>query len=444
VRRLGATTLTATFAVGLGLCPVNARVPAAPPANFGAPPTGEIPVLFNDRHIYTKPDRLRQNRVLAALIRGTTILVPLRSMFEQTGATVSYDSTTKTVDVSKPGSDVKVTVGRPEVIINGESRPLDVPPEMDKGTVEVPLRVISEGMGAYVQWVPERRTVVVRYIAAPAPPPPPPSPEPTQAPAPLPSATPTSPPARKPTHERFLVGDYLFTPKVYNEFSPGNKGVGFSYSARGAIEFGLLGLPWMLEGDFRSYRYPHTSSGPFGLPPDPGFVTVIGGYGQTNVASFTAKETDLDGRFGLKIADPRIYIGIGYVHLENRYGYPKQSGIGFGVEKLPDLDQRVSLYGSLYDYPNVTGNFAYPQDLHTCPPGGTTACAAGSLFGTSGKLTDRYLKYRIGLTLVLTGPKHRYGAFVDGGYVGDSIHGKSLAPASGSHAGPYAGLGLKF
>src|SRR6202022_4615506 len=103
------------------------------------------------------------------------ILIPLRSMFEQMGATVSYDPATKTADVSKPGSDVKVTVGQPEVVINGESRPLDVPPEIYKGAVVVPVRVLSEGMGAYVQWVPDRRIVVVRYVAAvvatPAPPP---------------------------------------------------------------------------------------------------------------------------------------------------------------------------------------------------------------------------------------------------------------------------------
>ena len=80
--------------------------------------------------------------------RGVLEMVPLRSLFEQMGATVSYDPESKTVDVSKPGSDIKVTVGKAEVVINGESRPLDVPPEIYEGTVVVPLRVISEGMGA--------------------------------------------------------------------------------------------------------------------------------------------------------------------------------------------------------------------------------------------------------------------------------------------------------
>ena len=42
-------------------------------------------------------------------------------------------------------------------MINGEARPLDVPPEIYKGAVVVPVRVISEGMGAYVLWVPDKR-----------------------------------------------------------------------------------------------------------------------------------------------------------------------------------------------------------------------------------------------------------------------------------------------
>jgi hypothetical protein len=454
LKRLSTGILTAIVAVGFGLTSVNAQTQAAkgnegnsspatlvaqtapvPPADFGAPPSGEIPILFNDHHVYSKPDRLKQNRVLAALVRGNTILIPLRSMFEQMGATVSYDPASKTVDVSKPGSDVKVTVGRPEVVINGESRPLDVPPEIYKGSVVVPVRVISEGMGAYVQWVPERKTVVVRYVAAPPPPPPPTAP-PTAPPTEAPTPPPTPTPAPKPTvyYEHFIVGDYLFNPKVYNEFSGGNKGVGASYAARAAVEFPLFGLPWMLGGDYEQYRYPHNDGGT-GLPGDPGFVTVVGGYGQTEVPSFTAKDSKLEGHFALKVADPRIYIGVGYLNVQDNYGYPKLNGVGFGAEKLPDLDQTFSVYGSVYYYPSVTGNYTYPTDPFT---------SAGALAGTVGKLSYRDLDYKIGVSILLTGNKDPFGIFLDGGYMGDSDRGKSLSPGDNTHSGAYIGLGLKF
>jgi len=472
VKRLSTGLLAALVAVGIGTTSVSAQGsaaqgnigtyaptqiaqagPAAPPADFGTPPSGEVPILFNDRHVYSKPDRLKANRVLAALVRGNTILIPLRSMFEQMGATVSYDPASKTVDVSKPGSDVKVTVGRPEVVINGESRPLDVPPEIYKGAVVVPVRVISEGMGAYVQWVPDRRIVVVRYVPAPIPTPvatavptAPPTPRPVVTPPPTPVPTPT-PVARNP-YEHFIVGDYIFNPKVYNEFSPGNSGRGGSYSARGAVEFPLFGLPWMLEGDYRSYSYPHNSGinpaflaagvnpcPTFAVAPAPargdqGCVTVIGAYGQTAVPSFNARDTDFDGRFALKIAEPRIYIGVGYLHREENYGYPKQNGFGFGAEKLPDLDQTFSVYGSVWYYPSISGDFTFPQ-APLAPP---------AIAGTTDKFQQRFLKYQIGGTLNLGNS----GLFLDAGFLGDTIRGKNLSPSDASHAGGYVGLGIKF
>jgi hypothetical protein len=467
VKRLSTGLLAALVAVGIGTTsvlagntanaqgnigtyahPQIAAADAMPPADFGTPPSGEVPILFNDRHVYAKPDRLKANRVLAALVRGNTILIPLRSMFEQMGATVSYDPATKTVDVSKPGSDVKVTVGRPEVVINGEARPLDVPPEIYKGAVVVPVRVLSEGMGAYVQWVPDRRIVVVRYVPVVVTPPPPPptatpSPPPTRPPTATPSPTPTpAPPARNP-YEHFIVGDYIFSPKVYNEFSPGNSGKGGSYAVRGAVEFPLFGLPWMLEGDYRSYSYPHNSGinpvllagganpcqgAQTGVHGDQGCVTVIGAYGQVAVPSFNARDTDFDGRFGLKIAEPRIYIGVGYLHREENYGYPKQNGFGFGAEKLPDLENTLSVYGSVWYYPSISGNFTFPAGA---PP---------ALVGTTDKFQQRFLKYQIGGTLNLGNS----GLFLDAGFLGDTIRGKNLSPSDASHAGGYIGLGIKF
>ncbi|MBV9332822.1 MAG: copper amine oxidase N-terminal domain-containing protein, partial [Candidatus Eremiobacteraeota bacterium] len=127
-----------------------AQTTAPPVPDFGAPPSGEIPILYNDRHVYANPDVLKKGRVLAALVRGGQILIPLRAMFEAMGATVSFDASGKTATVSKAGAEVVVTVGKPVVVINGESRPLDVPPIAYHGDILVPVRVISEGMGAYV------------------------------------------------------------------------------------------------------------------------------------------------------------------------------------------------------------------------------------------------------------------------------------------------------
>jgi Copper amine oxidase N-terminal domain len=409
-----------------------------PPANFGSPPSGQIPILFNDHHVYAKPDELKQGRVLAALVRGGTILIPLRSMFEQMGATVAYDPASKTVDVTKPGADVKVTVGKPEVVINGETRPLDVPPEIYQGHVVVPVRVISEGMGAYVQWVPDRRIVVVRYL----PPTPPPTPVPTTAPTAPPTPAPT--PVPTPSLTAYVAGDYIISPKVYNEFSPGNSGSntngGFSYRIHGAVLFNLGNLPWMLEGDYKQMNYPHNQQsisipagadcGAGGVGFDPGCVTSIGGAFQTFVPAFTVRDYDFDVRLGIKVLDPKIYLGVGYIWRSGNYGYPHRSNVGFGIEKQPEFEHTgFTWYGNFWYYPNVKGVFTGCLTLN-CP-----------VPNQSGSFSYNETKYDIGGAFTF-GPN--IPIYIEFGFLGDAGRNHINAPADFSHSGPYVGLGLKF
>ena len=391
---------------------------APPPADFGSPPSGQIPILYNDHHVYSKPDELKRGRVLAAIVKGGTILIPLRSMFEQMGATVSYDAGSKTATVSKPGAEVKVTVGKPEVVINGESRPLDVPPEIYQGVVVVPVRVISEGMGAYVQWVPDKRLVVVRYIPATPPPSPAPPPPPATPPPPTP-APPHTP------NVAFVAGDYLFNPKVYNEFSPGNGGSGSSYSIRGGAMFDALGLPFMIEADYENWQYPHNC----GVPASSArasnaaqcFVTVIGGNGSTYVPGFTAVNRDLDVRLGYRIFQPHVYIGIGYIWGSSNYGYPNLQAVGGGLEKLPDFNHAFTYYGSIYYYPNYRGT--YTSGPKAIPPNET--------FGLGYNL----LKYKVGVAWAFIP-----AVAVEAGWDGENMANKNNAPISQNMNGAYAGL----
>jgi len=208
-----------------------------------------------------------------------------------------------------------------------------------------------------------------------------------------------------------VAGDYIFSPKVYNEFDPGNTGTGGSYTVRGAVEFPLFNLPWMLAGDYRQFQYPHPT----------GNVTAIGGKGATAVPAFTAHEYDFDGRLGFKIADPRIYVGVGYMWRATNYGYPKMNGVEFGVEKLPDLNQPFSVYGSAYYAPSVKGNFTDP-------------------FGTVFSLNYQVLKYQVGGDLTFGNSP----VYLDFGYLGDRETNRTNAPSNATHNGPYAGLGVRF
>lgn len=403
-----------------------AQAGSPPPADFGSPPSGQIPILYNDHHVYTKPDILKQGRVLAALVKGGTLLIPLRSMFEQMGATVSWDAGSKTATVSKPGAEVKVTVGKPEVVINGETRPLDVPPMVYQGVVVVPVRVISEGMGAYVQWVPDRHLVVVRYI--PATPPPSPAPPPPSAAPPPPPPPPTPRPL---LGEAFVAGDYIFSPRIYNEFSPGNTG-NASYAVRGGGEFSLGNIPFMLEGSYERWQYPHNCTVVNHVFQPNCYVTIIGGNGSSPVQTTTnLADQDADIRFAVRVIQPRIYIGVGYLWVSTNYGYPTMNGVGFGGEKLPDLNVPLSFFGSVWYYPSVNGNAVFNIE-NPFPRNGFTQHTL--------PLSYNILKYQIGVDYVIGNSP----IFIEAGWMGDNWNNKQNAPIGRTYNGPFAGLGFRI
>jgi hypothetical protein len=409
--------------------------PTAQAADFGTPPSGEIPILFNDHTVYAKPDTLTRNRVLAALVKGGEIYVPLRSMFEQMGATVSVSDNGKTVTAQKPGASVSVTLGKSEVVINGESRPLDVPPMLYKGIVLVPVRVISEGLGAYVQWVPERRLVVVRYIALPVPPPPtaPPTPVPTAAPRITPPPTPVpfvAPPTPVPTPtpvppQRSYTGfiQAAYSPSNnYNEFVAG--GYCDTYIINAVLA--PVNSAFAIKADFRqdSYVTSNNTVDAFGNHYTQ-FATVDGGTAFTPV--FLGRQNSLDIRLEFKVASPRIYVGVAYLHTTNNYGYPNLNAVGFGVEKLPDLRSGFGLYGSAFYYPSATGTY-------------TVSSPGSPHLGTSYQQKYSVVKYDIGAALVIA----HSPVYLFGGFTGDQYSAKQNAPIDQIHDGPYIGLGVKI
>ena len=117
----------------------------------------------------------------------------------------------------------------------------------------VPVRVLSEAMGAYVQWVPAQRVVVVRYFTAPPTPSPAPAPLPPQpisvpVTTPVPSPVPTAAAAQRyPNFLQVAIG----APQNYNEFSAGQECD--SYLLNAGYAFGNSGFA--VKADYRQDAY---------------------------------------------------------------------------------------------------------------------------------------------------------------------------------------------
>lgn len=91
---------------------------------------------------------------------GTT-LVPIRFISENMGAIVSWDKYTETVTITKGNTIIILTVGSNIALVNGEEIPLNVAPEIKDGSLMVPLRFISDAFNANIYWDGETKTITI-------------------------------------------------------------------------------------------------------------------------------------------------------------------------------------------------------------------------------------------------------------------------------------------
>lgn len=96
-----------------------------------------------------------------ALIENGTTLVPLRGIFEELGATVTFNQSNQTIDAFRELTNVKLKIGSKNAEVNGTKVTLSVPSQVKNGTTLVPLRFISESLGANVQWDQKNQKVTI-------------------------------------------------------------------------------------------------------------------------------------------------------------------------------------------------------------------------------------------------------------------------------------------
>jgi Copper amine oxidase N-terminal domain len=107
-----------------------------------------------------------------SMIQGR-VLVPLRGIFERLGATVDFDPQSQHIMAVRGPQTVELTIGSRQAHVNSNPILLDVPAFAIAGRTMVPLRFVSESLGANVQWVEASQTILIGSTGASPPPPPP-------------------------------------------------------------------------------------------------------------------------------------------------------------------------------------------------------------------------------------------------------------------------------
>lgn len=95
-----------------------------------------------------------------AMIQGR-LLVPLRGIFEALNADVVYDAPTRSIQATKGPTVVQLQLGSRTALIDGRTTYLDVPADTVGGRTMVPLRFVSEALGADVKWNGATKTVMI-------------------------------------------------------------------------------------------------------------------------------------------------------------------------------------------------------------------------------------------------------------------------------------------
>lgn len=80
------------------------------------------------------------------------VMVPVRFVSEQLGAKVEWDKAAMRVTVTDGDKEVLLTIGNKKVMVNGEVRTLDTAAVLKGTRTYVPLRFVSEALGANVRW----------------------------------------------------------------------------------------------------------------------------------------------------------------------------------------------------------------------------------------------------------------------------------------------------
>ncbi len=99
----------------------------------------------------------------APFIYKSRVLVPIRFVSETLGADVKWDSIFKIVTITLGDKILRLQVGNTTADLNGKATILDVVPVVKNGTTFVPIRFISEAFGASVDWDATHGIVIIIY-----------------------------------------------------------------------------------------------------------------------------------------------------------------------------------------------------------------------------------------------------------------------------------------
>jgi hypothetical protein len=102
------------------------------------------------------------------VIKNSRTLLPIRAIIESLGGTVGWDATAKKVTINLGNNTIELWIGKNTAKVNGVNTPIDstnnkVVPEIINSRTMLPLRFVTENLGATVNWDGTTQTITITY-----------------------------------------------------------------------------------------------------------------------------------------------------------------------------------------------------------------------------------------------------------------------------------------
>jgi hypothetical protein len=145
---------------------------------LGRPAEAQVAITINGNAVDVSPE---------PIIQAGRVFVPLRGVFENLGASVVYSN--GHINATGNGNDISLQIGSTQATVNGSPETIDVAPFIVGASTFVPLRFVSQALGASVSWDGANQVVAITLgnEEASISDPPPPLPEYEQPPVPAPN-----------------------------------------------------------------------------------------------------------------------------------------------------------------------------------------------------------------------------------------------------------------
>ena len=133
-------------------------------------------------------------------------LIPVRFVTEDLGATVEWNVQDREVYITKDGVYIMIRIDQKMILVNGRTKAMDTKAIIKDDRTYMPIRYVAEELGATVGWDASTRTVIITTVK---------DVEPTPTPVKKPSATPTKNPVTGWIHIRENIQDVEYSMSIH-------------------------------------------------------------------------------------------------------------------------------------------------------------------------------------------------------------------------------------